>query len=169
MTLIVSVNGPETVWLLADRRLSRGTTVHSEDARKILLLETTDGVAILGYAGLGETVAGTEPADWMSRVLRGYNLPLEQMLPVLAGACKDQLPNHLRGLPGHCILVTAVVNGEPRLYTIELVYAPDGRQLWFRHTRHVYERPTLKKPRTPRLGLTGSGRPPSCYGSRVAA
>lgn len=105
----------------------------------------------------------------MSRVLRGYNLPLEQMLPVLAGACKDQLPNHLRGLPGHCILVTAVVNGEPRLYTIELVYAPDGRQLWFRHTRHVYERPTLKKPRTPRLGLTGSGRPPSCYGSRVAA
>lgn len=62
MTLIVSVNGPETVWLLADRRLSRGTTVHSEDARKILLLETTDGVAILGYAGLGETVAGTEPA-----------------------------------------------------------------------------------------------------------
>jgi len=63
MTLVVTVNGPETIWLLADRRLSRGGQPWREDARKVMLLEPTDGVAILGYAGLGATALGTEPAD----------------------------------------------------------------------------------------------------------
>jgi hypothetical protein len=49
-----------------------------------MFLETTDDVAILGYAGLGATALGTKPADWMSAVLRGRNLPLEKSLEVLA-------------------------------------------------------------------------------------
>lgn len=63
MTLIVTVNGRESIWMLADRRLSYRWRPPKEDGRKMLFLETTDGVAILGYAGLGATARGTEPAD----------------------------------------------------------------------------------------------------------
>lgn len=75
MTLIVTVNGLKSIWLLADRRLSSKGRKPKEDGRKVMLLETQDGVAILGYAGLGETAAGTEPADWMSKVLREIARP----------------------------------------------------------------------------------------------
>jgi len=63
VTLVVTINGPETIWLLADRRLSFKDRPPKDDARKVMFLETTDGVAILGYAGLGVTGLGTEPAD----------------------------------------------------------------------------------------------------------
>jgi hypothetical protein len=49
-----------------------------------MFLETADGVAILGYAGLGATALATEPAHWMRAVLRGRVLPLERSLEVLA-------------------------------------------------------------------------------------
>lgn len=73
MTLIMAVTGPESIWLLADRRLSYADHSPKDDARKVMFLESTDGAAILGYAGLGATARGTEPADWMSAVLRGRN------------------------------------------------------------------------------------------------
>jgi len=96
MTLVVTVNGPEAIWLLADRRLNRRLSGRSgpikDDARKLMFLETDDGVAILGYAGLGATALGTEPADWMSAVLRGRRLSVEASLSVLAEAVKRQLP-----------------------------------------------------------------------------
>lgn len=62
----------------------------------------------------------------MSAVLRGRNLPLEQVLGELAGAVQRQFPKHLIQIPGvlpagHIILIPAFVNGELRLYTIELV------------------------------------------------
>ena len=99
VTLVVAVNGPESIWLLADRRLSYKNRPPKDDARKVMFLETTDGVAILGYAGLGATALGTEPSDWMSAVLRGRNLPLEQSLGVLAEAMKKQLPRHIVRMP----------------------------------------------------------------------
>lgn len=95
MTLVLTVNGRETIWLLADRRLTYKGRPAKEDGRKVMFLETTDGVAILGYAGLGATALGTEPADWISAVLRSRNLPLEQSLGKLAEAIKKQLPRHL--------------------------------------------------------------------------
>jgi hypothetical protein len=55
MTLVVTVNGPETIWLVADRRLTFRGRVQRDDARKVMFLETADGVSILGYAGLGAT------------------------------------------------------------------------------------------------------------------
>src|ERR1051326_3378433 len=83
-------DGPEAIWLLADRRLSAGGRQRADNARKVIFLQTMDGTAILGYAGLGMTAMGTEPADWMSAVLRGRNLPLEHSLRVLAEAMKQQ-------------------------------------------------------------------------------
>lgn len=124
-----------------------------------MFLETKDGVAILGYAGLGATALGTEPADWMSAVLRGRNLPLEQSLGALAEAMKNQLPRHMVRMPGpgspaHNVLVTAFLGDEVRLYTIDLVFAPDRERFNFRYTRHVSGTPAA---RTPRIGIGGSG------------
>lgn len=162
MTLIVTVNGPESIWLLADRRLSSTGRPSKDDARKVMFLETTDGVAILGYAGLGATALGREPSDWMSAVLRGRKLLLEQSLGALAEAMKQQLPRHMLRMPGngspaHYLMVPAFLGNEPRLYTIDLAIAPNRKTYHFRYTRHVVNASALATPRTPRLGITGSG------------
>jgi hypothetical protein len=161
VTLVVTVNGPETIWLLADRRLSFKDRLPRDDARKVMFLETTDGLAILGYAGLGATGRGTEPSDWMSAVLRGRNLPLEQSLAVLAEAMKKQFPPHMVRMPGdsgpaHSVIVPAFLGTEPRVYTIDLAFAPDRKSYAFRCTRHVH---SLAMPRTPRMAIYGSGAP----------
>lgn len=160
MTLIVTINGPETIWLLADRRLSFPGKLPKDDARKLMSLQTTDGVALLGYAGLGSTSFGTEPADWMHAVLRGRNLPLEQSLGVLASAIMKQFPKHLAlmaryGVPAHSVVIPAFIGNEARLYTIDLGLRQDRKTYGFRYTRHTGKRITA--PRTPRLAAGGSG------------
>ena len=159
MTLIVAATGPESIWLCADRRISYERRAPKDDARKIMFLDTDDGNAILGYSGLGETALGTEPADWMSAVLRGRRLSLEQSLGVLADASKRQLPQHLVRLGGiaHNIIVPAFMHNEARLYTIDFVFPPDRKSYSFRYTRHVTGRSLPAKPRTPRLAIAGSG------------
>jgi hypothetical protein len=163
VTLVVTVNGPESIWLLADRRLSYEVRSPKDDARKVMFLQSTDGVAILGYAGLGATAVGTEPADWMSAVLRGRNLPLEQSLGALAEAMKKQFPQHMVRMPGrdggpaHNVIVPAFLREEPRLYTIDLAFAPDRKSYAFRYTRHLVDKPPLAMPRPPRVAIAGSG------------
>lgn len=157
MTLILAVTSPESVWLLADRRLSYQGRPPKDDGNKIMFLEATDGVAILGYAGLGKTIAGTEPSDWMSAVLRGRNLRIEQYLEVLARALQEQLPRHMLRMPGsghvaHHVVVSAFVEGKPRLYTIDLILTPDRKSKGFRFVRHEQ-----KHGAPPRYGLGGSG------------
>src|ERR1700682_6331451 len=136
MTLILTVNGPESIWLLADRRLSYERRSPKDDARKVMFLETTDGVAILGYAGLGATRFGTGPADWMSAVLRSRKLPLERCLGVLADAMKKEFPRHMLQMPGregpaHNLVVPAFIGEVPRLYTVDMAFAPDRRRYTF--------------------------------------
>lgn len=162
MTLVVTVNGPDSIWLLADRRLSAEGRPPKDDGRKIMCLETSDGVAILGYAGLGATALGTEPADWMSAVLRGRNLPLEPTLNTLAEAMKREFPPHMIRMPGqggpaHHIIIPAFLGNQARLFTIDLVFAPDRSSYNFRHTRHEVEEMKLATGRTPRLGIGGTG------------
>jgi hypothetical protein len=162
VTLILTVNGPETIWLLADRRLSIEGRPPKDHARKVMILETTDAVAILGYAGLGATALGTQPADWMSAVLRGRNFPLEHSLRTLADSMKRQFPRHMVRMPGaggpvHSVVVTAFVGEEPRLYTIDLAFGADRNGCAFRYTRWVIDKPGLAAPRTPRMGAAGSG------------
>lgn len=142
MTLIISVNGTESIWMLADRRLSYKDYPPRDDACKLMFLETIDGVAILGYSGLGATALRTEPSAWMSSVLRGRNLPLEQSLGVIAEAMKRQFPRHMIHMTGinapmHSVMVSAFNQGETRLYTIDLAFAPDRTRYAFRYTRHV--------------------------------
>ena len=60
MTLVATINTPESIWLLADRRLTYKGRPPKDDAHKVMVLEATDGVALLGYAGLGATALGNE-------------------------------------------------------------------------------------------------------------
>jgi hypothetical protein len=125
-----------------------------------MILEADDGIAVLGYAGLGATPRGTEPADWMSAVLRGRRLPLERSLGVLAAAAKTQLPKHMICLPGkngpaHTVIAPAFVDEEPRLYTIELMLSHDRASFEFQFRRLSSESGSL---RPPRAVAGGSGR-----------
>jgi hypothetical protein len=147
--------------MLADRRLSANAVPVRDDARKLMFLETTDGVAILGYAGLGATAAGTELADWMSAVLRGRNMPLEQSLGVLAEAMKKQLPMHMLQVPAagpwpHWVVAAALFGDEPRIYTIVIELSPDRKAYRCRYERRVVD-PARVPVRTPRFAVSGSG------------
>jgi len=159
MTLVLTVNGPETIFLAADRRLSSDGKPVREDACKVMCLGTPDGTAILGYAGLGATGVGTQPADWMSAVLRGRNLKLEDSLGTLSEAIKKELPRHLVQLCGnsgplHVVVATAFVGAEARLYEIDMVFKPDRKSYRFRYTRHTRHPATMDPPR---LFIGGSG------------
>ena len=120
----------------------------------MMFLETTDGVAILGYAGLGATARRTEPADWMGAVLRGRNFPLEAALAALANAMKDQLPRHLRQMPvggtlSHQVIIPAFLGSEPQLYSIDMALTGDRNSYQFRSTRLVVENRRASVERTP--------------------
>ena len=159
MTLVLSMHGRDTMWLLADRRLSYGPSRPPVDnAVKVLELGTTDGIALLGYAGLGATARGTQPSTWMSAVLRGRpGLTLEQALGVLSGAATRELPRHLAAMHfgTHTILASAYLNGVgPRTYTVDNVIDPLTRQHFSRYTRRV---PPDPGPQAPPIALAGTG------------
>lgn len=149
MTLLIAATSRDSLWLAADRRLS-WPGGYEDGAVKQMILETRDdGVALLGYAGLGKTRAGTQPSEWMAAVLRARNLPLEDSLGVLAEAVRREVPPHM-GEQGHLILAPAFQEGRPRLYGIGV--AQNGKTfVWTRFVHHG-EVP-------PRVRITGSGAP----------
>lgn len=162
MTLVLAVTSRKSIWMLTDRRLSYRNRPPRDDARKVMCLETIDALAILGYAGLGSTALGTEPGDWMVRVLRGRNLTLEKSLVVLADAVRAKLPRHLAALPtspvqAHHIIIPAFVDSEPRLYSIDVVRSRNHSQYSFRCARHVTGRQLSARHTTPRVAVGGSG------------
>jgi hypothetical protein len=53
MTHVFSVQSRDTLWVVADRRLSCKGLPPKDDAVKVVSLETGDGVGVLAYAGLG--------------------------------------------------------------------------------------------------------------------
>jgi len=163
MTLIVSLVGENSIWLLADRRLSFKSGKPKDDARKIMLLDCSDGKAIIGYAGLGATTLGTEPSDWISNVLRGRNLPLEQCLVILGEAMKKQFPEHMAKMhgpsdPSHIFLISAMLKDKMLHYSIDLAFAPSKKDNSVRLNCYC-DKSLMKKNifRTPRILKTGSG------------
>jgi hypothetical protein len=160
VTLVLGITTLESIWLLTDRRLSSRGRKPVDDGQKSVRLETTDGVALMGYAGLGATAYGTQPAHWMTRVLRGRNLPLERSLGVLADAMQARLPKHMTGIPvaapTHDVMIASFVGGEPRLYTINVALSPDRKAVGFNFTRWLIDRPPRPK-MPPWLALAGSG------------
>lgn len=158
MTLIIAAIGRQSIWLSADRRLTAAGKIVRDDAVKILDLERSDGRALLGYSGLGQTPRGqTQPSDWMNATVRGVNVPLEQALLVIASAVCKEVPKYLRhvaelGNSAHVILAPAFVDGKPALYSIELDLDRITRKSRVRVHRNEADdgRPT-------RIALAGSG------------
>jgi hypothetical protein len=99
VTLVLAALGRETIWLLTDRRLSVGERPLKDDARKTTVVTAKDGIAMIGYAGLGQTGGGTEPADWICSVLRNRKQTVEGALGVVSAAMQRQFPPHLKDLP----------------------------------------------------------------------
>ncbi|HTQ04678.1 MAG TPA: hypothetical protein VMI54_12520, partial [Polyangiaceae bacterium] len=145
MTLVVAASSRDSIWMLTDRRLSYGKVKPPTDkAHKVMVLQATDGVAILGYSGLGATNADTEPADWMSRVIRGRNLTLDAYLKAIADAAVRELPfylSHLRD-PRHTIVVPAIVGRKVRIYSIELNFDRSKKECTVQRKLNVYKIPT---------------------------
>src|SRR4051812_18168576 len=119
MTLVMAFHGEQSIWLCADRRLTYPNR-HQDGACKVLVVEGTNGHALLGYAGLGASVGGTQPSDWMNDLLADQPTgPLEGYLGLIANAMKADMPAHLASLAGaqaHHLLAPAIVDGETRLY-----------------------------------------------------
>lgn len=160
MTLVLSAHSRDTLWLVVDRRLSYGgRRPPVDDAVKVMHLETTDGVGLLAYAGLGATSFGTQPSDWMSAVLRGHaGLTFEQALGILSTAANKQLPKHLARMQGrtHFIIVPAFVRDVgSRLYSIDNILDTKAQKHLYRYTSHQ----VLPSPGGPsvRLAIGGSG------------
>jgi hypothetical protein len=143
MTLVIALHSRETIWLLTDRRLSKPGDPPTDNARKMLLLGANDGAALIGYSGLGATPSGNEPGDWMGRVLESLDLPLEQLLGKLAAAIEAEIPAKLTQLatpnPVHTFVVSAFINHEVRIYTIDAALSPDRKKYSFQYQRRVAE------------------------------
>jgi|SRR5579859_1090409 len=160
MTLVFSVRSKDSLWVVADRRLSYGgRRPVVDDAVKMTILETADGVGVLTYAGLGATAKGTEPSEWMSAVLRGRRgLKFEQSLGVLADVATKELPRHLAPMPvgAHVIMIPAFIEGiGARLYSIDNVIDQQTKQHWYRYTSHQIT--GLPGSPCPRIAIAGSG------------
>jgi hypothetical protein len=158
MTLTLAAFGRRSIWVMTDRRLTFADGSHRDDATKTVNFEATDGLAVIGYAGLGETAAGMQPSQWITNVLRGYKVPLVDSLNILARAAKESFANRLTDLAwagnaAHTFLIAAHVKKEPRLYSIDLLSGDNGL-IDFRYTQHVNPRGVAH-----RLAAAGSGAP----------
>jgi len=119
MTFVATITSRRTIWMVADRRLTVGDRPVTDNAVKIFALNTSDGTALIGYAGLGRTINGMQPSEWMSNVLRGRNWPMNTSMKAIADAMTREVPRHLaraRGACEHVIVAPAFVNNRPRLY-----------------------------------------------------
>jgi hypothetical protein len=160
VTLVLSVHGRDTIWLVVDRRLSYGAGRPPVDnAVKLLSLDTMDGVGLLAYAGLGATSRGTEPSAWMSNVLRGRGgLTFEATLGVLATVASRELPRHLRLMPvgAHFIVAPAFISKVgAQLFGVEVI---EDRRTGHRAFRYMTHGLTAEGHRIrPRIALAGTG------------
>jgi hypothetical protein len=159
MTLILAAIGRESIWIAADRRLSVGLKAVDDNAVKITEVSRSDGLALLGYAGLGRTPGNTEPSQWMCNVLRDRNWPLVQSLGCIAGAIGRQIPKYLFRVPGlshwaHVVVAPAILKGEPTIFSLELDLHPTERLHRVRFQRWETQ---WKRPAT--FGVAGSGTP----------
>lgn len=161
VTSVVCITTPDTVWMVTDRRLSFGAGRRPrEDGVKVMSLRTLDGLALLGYCGLGRTGRGTEPSAWMASTLRGVVGDMEALLSYLASVAELELPRHLKDFPrtllaSHSIVAPCFVGEVVQLFSIDLALSEDRSDLSFRFTRHTRDGAASSPP--PRVVLAGAG------------
>lgn len=91
--------------------------IASTDARKIVGIDSTDGLALVSYAGLG-MISGLDPSDWVTSVCQGVQTDLRGYMMCLAEAMKEVDPVERSAAPGHLFVAAGVVDGQPVLYSL---------------------------------------------------
>lgn len=154
MTFVLSLLSRDTVWLLADTRISWDAR-HSDHGVKVMSLDTNDGTAVLGYAGLGETPGGTQPSDWMVRVLDGWNMSMHDAMWKLDLEVQTHVAAHVAGVWKHLILAPAFVNDTTHLYVLGV---SEGGEVAHADLRAKDpRRPAHLQPEPPRVLYGGTG------------
>jgi hypothetical protein len=157
MTLVLGVLGRKHIWLLTDRRLSAKGRVPRDDGCKLALIEMSDGVAIVGYAGLGATRAGIEPSAWINAAFRNKNGTVLQFITALASASAAEFPRHLAQFPSdyprrQLIAAVCLVAGKPIMYTIGI-----GKKVGDAQFSAKIAKPMLPSGRAARIVAAGLG------------
>lgn len=159
MTFVLSLQTRDSLWLVADRRLSAPERLPIDDALKVATVEATDGLAIISYAGLGRTASGTEPSTWISNTLRGQRGTVEELLGVLANAMRQEFVPHMKirgsGVFPHSMVIPAFVGKRQCIYSIDLVVA--ATEVRFRYTRHIWGGALLPMQIPATSAIAGSG------------
>jgi hypothetical protein len=157
MTFAMAMRGKRSIWMIADRRLTFPDRT-SDDACKIIGIKGSDGEALIGYSGLGRSSRGTEPSIWMTDILASLpNGSLEDYIVSLFNSMATEMPVHLSTLGGsHAqnVIVSALVEGKPLLYSMGILAGADGRISRKSITRYEVER---NGPDHPRFAMVGSG------------
>jgi len=123
MTFAVVLSSRTAIWACADRQLTvRQSAPHSSKAGvKITCIETSDGMALLTYAGIGR-VHDTQVSRWVYRTLRGINMSLERSLEHVWSAGQRRLLGHARRAgTGHLFIASAIRDGKHYVYVIDLL------------------------------------------------
>lgn len=155
MTFILSLQGKNSIWLCADRRLTYPNRF-TDTGIKLLSIEGMDGRALLGYAGLGSSKSRTEPSAWMNDLLKGKGrLRVEEQLGLIASAMKAELPQHLAAITGeksHVLIATAIIEGKVRVYQLSVAVSQRNQ------TPHlIYTRREMRNGLPHPFAVTGSG------------
>jgi hypothetical protein len=118
MTFVVTTVSHRGIWQLTDHQLTCGIDPSSDTSIKHVLVEGSDGKALLAYAGIGQV--GTTPiSEWVRKVLRGRCRTIEQHLWVLKEAANKRLVpiSRSRGI-FHTFSVGAFKDGWPMFYLV---------------------------------------------------
>jgi hypothetical protein len=119
MTFTLGLTSAKSVFLVVDHRISWSNRFEDRGV-KVATVKAVDGLALLGYAGLGETAKGTQPSTWMRNLLDGRMMTVEGCLAELAIGIEQEFPPHLVDIGDHLVVISAVVDNQPRMYGIHL-------------------------------------------------
>lgn len=128
MTLSIGAMTRGEIWLSSDRRISYIDKEPWDDAVKLFALVATDGAMLVSYAGLGLTVGGMEPSEWLRNSLRNMKMTVEQALWFIAGLVEQEFAPQMGTIawasPLHYFQLLCSVGGKTSAYYIALLLDP---------------------------------------------
>ena len=128
MTLNQTIINQWGVWQCSDHRVTNPATGEIVDdySVKQIILQCTDGTALLAYAGAGK-VSSVDLSDWIRETIRGESYTLDQTLILIReNATRDLAPHLLARGIRHMFSIGAFLAGRPWAIQIRNFNAPSG-------------------------------------------
>ncbi|MBT8413956.1 MAG: hypothetical protein KJO30_06440 [Boseongicola sp.] len=125
MTLALSLQTKDSVWLLTDHRLSAPGFAPVDTAVKATRLELSDGELLVGYAGIGLTPLGSQPSHWIASSFRGTKPAVNDAMYHLRNLALQEFPKHLRRVKRvehrrHEFIASGFKDGRPVVYILRI-------------------------------------------------